>query len=352
MTSTGNRDKRSRHGGAPVQQEAHIWQRAIECAVPYLEVAEILRNVALINPGTCARTRMRDVYETLVLPYLRTKIPLGGGRVENESGREEREGTDLVVIPALSERGAQRDHLSFVCDHNPARVYGKPGKPWEDHCRVEHGVVLDRCFLASEYVAEDAREETRETQWEPRPLPLTCVQCEVTCDSYAAFTEHCALFAHKQALAAAPLAIEWVDPRLLADVELELHELPRAVVAWRDRVLTVFRTIDDAGMACLASLVEQSKSQMEDPGPRYEWWDRENAEWTAEKAHQIILKSYVLNDFHEFGLWPGGGESYPMMIINEGWSAFDFFTTWDWRQFNIQMADNGAGNYGRACRDG
>jgi hypothetical protein len=75
-------------------------------------------------------------------------------------------------------------------------------------------------------------------------------------------------------------------------------------------------------------------------------------EQAVEKAHQIILKSYVLNDFHEFGLWPGGGESYPMMIINEGWSAFDFFGTWDWRQFNIQMADNGAGNYERACRDG
>ena len=133
---------------------------------------------------------------------------------------------------------------------------------------------LDRCFLASDAVAEGAH-ETRETQWEPRPLPLTCVKCGVTRDSYAAFTEHCTLFTHKQALAETPVPDELVDPRLRADVALELHELPRAVVAWRDRVYTFLRTIDGAGMANMAEIAADSKAHMES----FEGWDRENAVW-------------------------------------------------------------------------
>lgn len=328
--------KRAR--GATVRQEAHVWQRAIECALPYLEVVEILRNVALLNPGACAATRSRSVYETLVLPHLSKKIPIGGGRVENESGMEEAEGTNLVLIPALSERGAQRDHLSFICDHNPARVYGKPS-PWGGDAKVEDGVVLDRCFLASDAVAEGAH-ETRETQWEPRPLPLTCVKCGVTRDSYAAFTEHCTLFTHKQALAETPVPDELVDPRLRADVALELHELPRAVVAWRDRVYTFLRTIDGAGMANMAEIAADSKAHMES----FEGWDRENAVWTAEKAYEYILEFYVLQDFHSYGLWPGGG-SYAMTIVNEGWAAFGFFGSSSSGMFNMGMADNGAGNF-------
>ena len=33
----------------------------------------------------------------------------------------------------------------------------------------------------------------------------------------------------------------------------------------------------------------------------YEWWDRVNAVWTAEKAHADILEGYVIKDFRNFG---------------------------------------------------
>ena len=151
-------------------------------------------------------------------------------------------------------------------------------------------------------------------------------------------------FSHKQALAATPVPDEWVDPRLLdnADATLELHELPRAVVAWRDRVYTILRTIDDAGMARMGKIAAESHDVMED----YEWWDRENAVWTAEKAHAHILEWYVIEDFRNFGLWPCFN-SYNMgyALSIKGWANFNFVRTHDTRMFNANMADNGAGNY-------
>jgi hypothetical protein len=51
----------------------------------------------------------------------------------------------------------------------------------------------------------------------------------------------------------------------------------------------------------------------------------------------------VLQDFHSYGLWPGGG-SYAMTIVNKGWAAFGFFGSSSSGMFNTYMADNGAGN--------
>tara|TARA_B110000208_G_scaffold37918_1_gene50166 strand:- start:2340 stop:3182 length:843 start_codon:yes stop_codon:yes gene_type:complete len=265
-----------------IRQEAHVWLKAIERGVVYHEVNDTLCNIALINLEACAATRLPSVYKTIILPHLRKKIPLGGGHVENESGTEDGEGkTNLVLTPALSERG-----------------------------------------------------------------PLTCDACDVTYDSHSNFTEHCKCFSHKQALAATPVPDEWVDPRLLdnADATLELHELPRAVVAWRDRVYTILRTIDDAGMARMGEIATESHDVMEE----YEWWDRENAVWTAEKAHADILEGYVIKDFRNFGLWPcfnSYNMGYALSIITEGWANFNFVGTHDTRMFNATMADNGAGNY-------
>ena len=324
-----NSKRTRREAAGVVQQEAHIWQKEIERGVSFHEVGDIVRNIALINRGACAATRSRDVCERILLPYLRKKIPLGGGRVENESCVEDDEEKSLILVPTPSEHGADNDHLSYFCVHD-AEVYGMPS--WEG-VKVEGGAVLDRTSPSSSSTA---------SSWEPRPLPLTCVKCEVTCDSHAAFLEHCALYSHKQALADTPVPETFVDPRCLDDVGLELHELPRAVVAWRDRVYTFLRTIDDAGMARMGKIAAESHDQMEESGrdliTGHIWWDRENAIWTAEKAHKDILEYYVLEDFRRYGLWPGGGESYAMSIIHGGWAAFDFLGTHDWRMFNAGMA--------------
>ena len=112
-----------------------------------------------------------------------------------------------------------------------------------------------------------------------------------------------------------------------ADATLELHELPRAVVAWRDRVYTILRTIDDAGMARMGEIATESHDVMEE----YEWWDRVNAVWTAEKAHADILEWYVIEDFRNFGLWPcfNSYKGYALSIITEGWANFNFVGTHD-----------------------
>ena len=103
----------------------------------------------------------------------------------------------LVPIYPLRERGernaknhflpVEADLAGFVL---PPYYGGFSPRP----LRMENGVLEDVLYSAIEPI------RTRTKIYKARPLPLHCICCNVECDSYVSFTEHCTLRSHKKKL--------------------------------------------------------------------------------------------------------------------------------------------------------
>ena len=120
------------------------------------------------------------------------------GSDDEDIGEDER----LVAVFPLRARGSRRDSLSFFPIEvervelaglvlPPAFAYHPPP------LRVNEGVLEDMLHPESEAVEPFDKALSRTKVYKARPLPLRCDKCDVACDSYASFTAHCALSAHK-----------------------------------------------------------------------------------------------------------------------------------------------------------
>ena len=107
-----------------------------------------------------------------------------------------------MLVPAypMHRRGERRDGFSFLpVDADrvelagfvlPVRyVYRAPP------LRMMDGILEDILHPASEPITSCA--PSRTNVYKARPLPLRCESCDVECDSYISFTNHCLLFEHK-----------------------------------------------------------------------------------------------------------------------------------------------------------
>jgi hypothetical protein len=108
-------------------------------------------------------------------------------------------GQDELKSPAYPARarGDERDPISFFpCEAERVELEGLVlPKVWRQDLKIR---------VTSEGILEDMLHPESEDWFTPRtevykarPLPLRCELCEVHCDSYASFTEHCIQKTHK-----------------------------------------------------------------------------------------------------------------------------------------------------------
>ena len=115
-------------------------------------------------------------------------------------------GKDELTSPDYPGRthGERRDGISFFpCETERVELAGLVLPPPTQNglkIRVTSDGILEDMFHPE---SEDAAPNqfgvcmSRSKIYKARPLPLRCELCDVECDSYSSFTEHCITFKHK-----------------------------------------------------------------------------------------------------------------------------------------------------------
>jgi hypothetical protein len=261
-------------------------------------------------------------------------------------------GEDELTRPAypVRARGKRRDSYSFFpIEAERVELAGFVVPPqFHRHpppLRVSDGVLEDMLHPESDDVEPLYKALSRTKVYKARPLPLRCDKCDVECDSYASFTEHCTTFAHKKMLDPSRrfdpryIHARFNDPRHAIDVFEALstkakldamtkykddmkdwffdscptnpkHASPSDISqtdAWENMEenanMARFNVKDDAG------LFELSKKEVRDALRLC----------TAERAAEVWT-SMVLDHFEQHGLSKG---SYALDVVENGWARLD-----------------------------
>ena len=258
-------------------------------------------------------------------------------------------GEDELARPAypVRARGECRDSRSFFpCEAErdelagfvvPPPIYKHPPP-----LRVTDGVLEDMLHPESEDVEPFHKAFFRTKVYKARPLPLRCEKCDIECDSYASFTEHCILFAHKTKLdPSRRFDPRFQDPRFndprhsvdafeilptMAKFEA-MHRYRQVMVAWfsascptgPNAAASVF--CQREGWGNMEASAVMARKNVKNDADAFELSAREVRavlrKCTAERAAEVWLENFVLADF-ESGLL-----GYALDVVENGWDMLD-----------------------------
>jgi hypothetical protein len=261
-------------------------------------------------------------------------------------------GENELVLPAypMHRRGERRDDYSFLpveADRIELAGFVLPVQ-FQYHpppLRVTDGVLEDMMHPESEPIMVGFSPNHRTKVYKARPLPLRCEKCDVECDSYASFTEHCILVAHKKKIDPSRrfdprfIHARFNDPRHAIDVFETLSTKAKldAMTKYKEDMEDWFFD------SCPTNPKHASPSEIS----QTDAWEnmeenakmaRENVKGdagifelskkevravlrlcTAERAAEVWT-SMVLDDFEQHGLSTG---SYALDVVENGWAMLD-----------------------------
>ena len=246
-------------------------------------------------------------------------------------------GEDDLKVPAYPIRahGQERDWAAFFPgDAESVELAGlvlcryggeDPVDPPTTYMTLE-GVLEDLFYPSSEAAPFDRRRAV----YKARHLPLRCELCDVECDSYASFTAHCLLKAHKVLLDPSKRFdprfedTRFRDPRHTGDSFDALPTMAKFVAMQRYHA-TVFdfltAPMDHDGLENMLSYAEMARGCVKLSADILQLSAREvrsiNRDCTAERAAAVWLLCFVLADFKE------GLTGYALDVVRHGWGALD-----------------------------
>jgi hypothetical protein len=267
-------------------------------------------------------------------------------------------GEDELVKPdyPYRARGKECDKNSYLpCDTErvalagfviPASVLLGPSH------RVTDGVLED--------VFHDATEDAtyqygcfRKFVYKARPLPLCCERCDVECDSYASFTEHCTLFSHKCKMDSGTRKdprfsdSRFQDPRH-GDVYNALSTMAKfeAMSVYKQHMVAWFRstcpTSSSGAPGAWANMVghaDDARDSLYERGYNSVGMDGKKVRMSKEEKHaarclctperaaEVWLEDFVLGDFED------GLCGYALDVVKNGWEGLGFNGSTSERQF-------------------
>ena len=224
----------------------------------------------------------------------------------------------------------------------PGFILPRQAKYHPPPLRVKDGVLEDMMY-----------DGNRNEIYKARPLPLRCESCNIECDSYASFTEHCIIPSHKAKLDPSTqfdprlLDPRYNDPRYAGDVFWAMSSVAKL------EALRKYKKdmIDWLNMSCPDG--PDDKTQFS----QYAAWDRlklhaKAARDTVKHDAPIfemskkelvvalnLCKTYVVFNFFrstiEKEIEEGGvGEqSYALDLVEHGWAELDFHGSGSWKEF-------------------
>jgi len=269
-------------------------------------------------------------------------------------------GEDELARPAypLRARGEKCDDHSFLpCEAErvelagfvmPAQFYKHPPP-----LRVTDGVLEDMLHPKSEDVEPFHKAVSRTKVYKARPLPLRCEKCDVVCDSYASFKEHCILFAHKTKLDPSRrfdprfLHPRFNDPRHAGDAFVALPTMAKfeAIHRYKEDMAAWFSMScptgpDDAapsklsqrgGWENMEESAEMARANVKSDADAFGLSKKEVRAvlrlCTAERAAEVWLEDFVLNDFEN------GLSGYALDVVENGWDMLDSHGSCSHRNF-------------------
>ena len=157
-----------------------------------------------------------------------------------------------------------------------------------------------------------------------RGLPLRCDPCGVICDSYATFTAHCCLYAHKQQLVPKEDRVpkQFIDPRRNVGYHVLSPKLRvKAVWKYRQDMFAFFRA--PMGKAGEKSMKEIQKWALENVEMNEPVDEASVACCTVERVTRAIVEDTVIAGPYGGFLDAGLYGHYVQQVWKKGWDDFD-----------------------------
>ena len=241
-------------------------------------------------------------------------------------------GEDELKSPVYPVRahGERRDAISFF-PHAAERVElaGFVLPPiWQHKIRFTSDGILEDMLHPESEIERNGIWPSRSEVFKARPLPLRCELCDVECDSYASFTEHCITFKHKVLLDPSKKFDprfedpRFQDPRHGGDFYAVLPTMAKfeAMHRYREAMVAWFRKpMDAAGRASMDWYAEMAYNRMRDIAPRLGLSTLElefvQIGCNPERVAEICVEEFVVRDFLDNGL--AGGHA--LDFVKNGW---------------------------------
>jgi hypothetical protein len=263
-----------------------------------------------------------------------------------------------LAQPAYPERvrGGRRDQQSYLpCDAERVELRGfvLPEREQQQKIRVTSEGVLEDMFhpegedvVKSKFGFWTPRTEV----YKARPLPLRCEKCDVECDSYASFTEHCILPTHKVLLDPSRrfdprfLDPRYNDPRhagdsfeaLSATSKLEaMRRYKQDMVDWFVESCPSGPNDDKKAWDNMKSQAKEVRwnvtGQADSFGLSKKQLRAVLRKCTPDRAFDIWLGT-VLSDFEEQGM-----NGFPLDVVQHGWGELCYHGSSSWLNFLAGM---------------
>ncbi|KAJ1478826.1 hypothetical protein T484DRAFT_1816540 [Baffinella frigidus] len=268
-------------------------------------------------------------------------------------------GEDELARPAypLRARGEQRDRYSFFpIEAERVELAGfvvpPPFYKTPPPLRVTDGVLEDMLHPESDAVEPFHKAVSRTEVYKARPLPLRCELCDVECDSYASFDDHCILFAHKTKLDPSRqfdprfLDPRFNDPRHSVDDFAALPSMAKfeAMDRYKENMVDWFCMSCPTGPNAAASVLCQrggwenmeanaamARDNVKNDAEAFGLSKKEVRAvlrlCTTERAAEVWLKDFVLADFEN------GLTGYALDVVENGWEMLDSHGSCSHRNF-------------------
>jgi hypothetical protein len=261
-------------------------------------------------------------------------------------------GENELVLPAypMHRRGERRDDYSFLpveADRIELAGFVLPVQ-FQYHpppLRVVDGVLEDMMHPENEPAKNGICIARRTEVYKARPLPLRCDKCDVECDSYDSFTEHCITFAHKKMIDPSRrfdpryIHARFNDPRHAIDVFEALSTKAKldAMTKYKEDMEDWFfdscptnpkhASPSDISQVDawenMEATAKMARENVKDDAGLFELSKKEVRAvlrlCTAERAAEVWT-SMVLNDFDEQGLV---ADTYALNVVENGWAMLD-----------------------------
>ena len=229
--------------------------------------------------------------------------------------------------------GERRDAISFF-PHAAERVElaGFVLPPiWQHKIRFTSDGILEDMLHPESEIERNGIWPSRTKVYKARPLPLRCELCDVECESYASFTEHCTTFKHKVLLDPSKKFDprfedpRFQDPRHGGDFYAALPTMAKfeAMHRYREAMVAWFRKpMDAAGRAYMFRYAKMAYNRMRESAPRLglskSKLESVLEKCTAERVAEICVEDFVVRDFRDNGLARG----YALDLVKNGWGKW------------------------------
>jgi len=229
----------------------------------------------------------------------------------------------------LRERGQRHDSNSFFPSEAERVELADLVLPMESAFRLTGGMLEDLFHPGSED-ADTNCGKMRTVVYKARPLPLRCEVCDVECDSYASFTDHCLLPSHKMVLC--PTMgfdprfedIRFHDPRHAGDVFNALPTMAKfkAMCIWCTFMVAFFRKkMDVAGRRNMMRHAKVVRGYVLLHARNFRFSKKQMMRrCTTERVARACVEDVVIKDFFEKGLEI---DSYALYVLHYGWGEFE-----------------------------